>query len=285
MTILVTGATGQLGRLVIDRLLARGAAAGDLVAGARTPAKAADLAARGVRVVPLDYEDPATVAAALTGVDRVLLISSSEVGKRATQHRVVLDAVSAAGVELLGYTSLTRADTSPSPLAPEHLETERAIAASGIPAVVLRNNWYAENYLPDLQRAGTTGEIAAGAGDGKVAVAARVDYADAAAAVLLGDGHAGRTYELGGDAVLDYDDIAAAIGEVLGREVRYRRLTAEEQRAELAAAGLDEGLAGFVVGLDSSIAAGALDLADPTLTTLIGRPTTTLAEALRAAAG
>lgn len=280
MTILVTGASGHLGRLVIERLLARGAAASDVVAGARTPDKVAGL---GVRAVELDYDRPETVAAALEGVDRVVLVSSSEVGKRSAQHRTVVDAAKAAGVELLVYTSLFHATESPLPLAAEHIETEQLIAASGIPAAILRNDWYSENYAGDAERARETGEIASSTGDGRVSSASRVDYADAAAAVVLADGHAGKVYELAGDTAWNFDELAAAIGEVIGREVAYRRLTTEEHIAALEAAGLDAGTAGFVAALDAGIAAGALESSDRTLSELIGRPTTPLVDALRAA--
>lgn len=283
MTILITGATGHLGRLVIDRLIARGADPADLVAGVRTPDKAADLAARGVRVVPLDYDQPITLPAALEGVDRLLLISSSEIGKRVLQHQAVIDAAANAGVDLLAYTSLANVEASSLPLAPEHLASEQAITISDVPAVFLRNNWYADNYVLDLERARVTGELAAGAGDGRVSAAPRADYADAAAAVLLSDNHAGKAYELAGDIALSYDDIAAAIGEVLGREVAYRRLGEAEQRAALEAAGLDADTAGFVASLDRSIATGALESTATTLSELIGRPTTPIVEVLRAA--
>ena len=281
MTILVTGASGHLGHLVVERLLARGAAASDIVAGARTPAKAADLAQRGVRVVTLDYDQPATITAAVQGVDRVLLVSGSEVGRRTAQHTAVIEA--AAGVELLVYTSLYRATESPLPLAAEHVATEQAIAASGLPATILRNDWYTENYVGDLTRARETGEIAASAGDGRVSSASRVDYADAAAAVLLGAAHAGKVYELAGDDAWGYDDLAEAAAEIVGRPVVYRRLTTEEHLAALEAAGLDAGTAGFVAALDAGIAQGALESSDRTLSRLIGRPTTPLVEGLRAA--
>lgn len=279
MTILVTGTSGHLGHLIVERLLARGAAASDIVAGARTPEKVADL---GVRVVEFDYDRPETVAAALEGVDRVMLVSSSEVGKRAAQHKTVIDAAAAAGVELLAYTSLYRATESVLPLAGEHIETEKLIAESGVPAVLLRNNWYTENYAADVARAAETGELAASVGDGRIASASRIDYADAAAVVLLSDDQAGRTYELAGDVSWNFDELAAAVAEVSGRPVAYRRLTSEEHAAGLAAFGLDEGTVGFVVALDAGIAQGGLDASEHTLSELIGRPTTPLIEALRA---
>lgn len=281
MTILVTGASGHLGRLVVDRLLARGVAAADIVAGARTPDKAADLAERGVRVVAFDYDAPETLAAALAGVDRVVLVSASEPGKRTPQHRAVIDAAVAAGVSAFVYTSLFHADTSVLPLAQEHRETEEILAASGLPAVVLRNNWYIENYAGDVARAADTGVIAAAVGDARVAGAARIDFAEAAAVVVTDDAYLGRTLELAGDIPFSYADLAAAAAEVLGRDVAYQPLTQEQLLAGLAAAGLDEQVAGFVAGLDAGIAAGALDSDDRTLSQLIGRPTTPLVDALR----
>jgi NAD(P)H dehydrogenase (quinone) len=279
MTILVTGATGQLGRLVVQSLLERGADPQSIVAGARDTAKAANL---GVRVAQLDYTDPRSIAAALDGVDSVLLISGSEVGQRVPQHRAVIDAAKDAGVSKFVYTSAPKATTSDLILAPEHKATEEAIAEAGLPAVILRNNWYTENYAADLARAADTGVVAAGAGDGRVASASRKDFADAAAAVLLEDGHIGQIYELGGDVAWTYDDLAAAIAEISGREVEYRRLTADEQAEALRAAGLDEGTVGFVVALDAGIAGGALADTDGTLARLIGRPTTPLIDGLRA---
>ncbi|AXL11428.1 SDR family oxidoreductase [Microbacterium foliorum] len=281
MTILVTGATGNLGRLVIASLLERGADPQSIVAGARDVAKAADL---GVRVARLDYAEPATIAAALDGVDSVLLISGSEVGQRTAQHRAVIDAAADAGVTKFVYTSAPKATTSDLVLAPEHKATEELIAASGLPSVILRNNWYTENYAADLSRASETGVLAAGAGSGRVASASRKDFADAAAVVLLEDGHLGQVYELGGDVAWSYDDLAAAIAEISGREVVYHSLTPDEQREGLLAAGLDEGTAGFVVALDAGIASGALGDTDGTLSRLIGRPTTPLVDGLRAIA-
>ncbi|APH44221.1 NAD(P)-dependent oxidoreductase [Microbacterium sp. 1.5R] len=281
MTILVTGATGNLGRLVIASLLERGADPQSIIAGARDVAKAEDL---GVRVARLDYTDPSSVTSALEGVDSVLLISGSEVGQRVAQHQAVIDAARSAGVTKFVYTSAPKATTSDLVLAPEHKATEELITASGLPAVILRNNWYTENYAADLARAAETGVLASGAGDGRVASASRKDFAEAAAVVLLEDGHIGQVYELGGDVAWDYTQLAAAIAEVSGRDVTYQPLTADEQLAGLQAAGLDEGTAGFVVALDAGIASGALSESDGTLARLIGRPTTPLVEGLRAIA-
>ena len=280
MTILVTGATGNLGRLIIAGLLERGADPQSIVAGARNTAKAADL---GVRVVHLDYTDAASVATAVEGIDTVVLVSGSEVGQRVAQHRAVIDAAKSAGVSKLVYTSVPKATTSDLVLAPEHKATEELIAAAGVPAVILRNNWYTENYVADLTRSAETGVLAAGAGDGRVASASRRDFAEAAAAVALEDGHIGEVYELAGDVAWTYSDLAATFSELTGREVSYVRLGFDDQVAALREAGLDEGTAGFVAALDAGIKDGALADTDGTLARLIGRPTTPLLEGLRAA--
>ena len=281
MTILVTGATGNLGRLVIASLLERGADPQSIIAGARDVTRAENL---GVRAARLDYTDPSSIAAALDGVDSVLLISGSEVGQRVAQHEAVIDAAKDAGVTKFVYTSAPKATTSDLVLAPEHKATEELIQASGLPSVILRNNWYTENYAADLARAAETGVLAAGVGEGRVASASREDFAEAAAVVLLADGHIGQVYELGGDVAWNYDDLAAAIAEISGREVTYQPLTPDDQRDGLLAAGLDEGTAGFVVALDSGIRSGALADTDGTLARLIGRPTTPLIDGLRAIA-
>lgn len=281
MTILVTGATGNLGRLIIASLLERGADPQSIVAGARDTAKAADL---GVRVTHLDYTDATSVAAAVDGIDTIVLVSGSEVGRRVAQHQAVIEAAAAAGVSKFVYTSAPKATTSDLILAPEHKATEELIAAAGLPAVILRNNWYTENYAADLARAAETGVLAAGTGDGRVASASRKDFADAAAAVALEDGHIGEVYELGGDVAWTYDDLAAAFSEVSGREVTFVPVSVDDQIAALRDAGLDEGTAGFVAALDAGIKDGALADTDGTLARLIGRPTTPLVEGLRAIA-
>jgi NAD(P)H dehydrogenase (quinone) len=281
MTILVTGATGNLGRLIIASLLERGADPQSIVAGARDVAKAADL---GVPVVRLDYTDPASITAALDGVDTVVLVSGSEVGQRVAQHRAVIDAAKEAGVTKFVYTSAPKATTSDLVLAPEHKATEELIAAAGLPAVILRNNWYTENYAADLARAAETGVLAAGTGEGRVASASRRDFADAAAVVAFEDGHVGEVYELGGDVAWTYGDLAAAFSEITGRDVAYVPIAFDDQVAALREAGLDEGTAGFVAALDAGIRDGALADSDGTLSRLIGRPTTPLVEGLRAVA-
>ncbi len=280
MTILVTAASGQLGRLVLDSLLARGVAPADVRAGARTPAALAGYAERGVDVVHLDYDDPASVAAAVKGVDRVLLVSGSAVGRRVDQHRAVIDAAAAEGVQHLVYTSAPRADATTLVLAPEHHATEELVRASGVPFTLLRNNWYAENYAQDLATARETGVVVTSAGEGRVASAARADYAEAAAVVLTESGHEGQVYELAGDQAWTFDVLAAALSEVLGRDVELRQVSSDERVALLERVGLDAGTAGFVTALDGNIRDGDLAFTDGTLSRLIGRPTTPLAEAL-----
>lgn len=284
MTILVTGASGHLGRLVVASLLARGVAPADIRAGARDTAAIADLAALGVQTVRLDYTDAETVADAVAGADRVLLVSGTEFGQRVAQHQAVISAAAATGVSQLVYTSAPRATTSSLVLAPEHKATEEAIAASGVPATILRNNWYTENYLGNVASAAESGVVAASVGDGRVASASRADFAEAAAVVLTTDGHIGEVYELAGDVAWSFDDLAEALTAVTGRPVTYTPLTSEEHAAQLAAAGLDEGTVGFVTALDANIRDGALAETTGDLSRLIGRPTTPLVEGLRAGA-
>ncbi|WP_193608823.1 NAD(P)H-binding protein [Nocardioides lijunqiniae] len=284
MTTLVTAASGHLGRLVLDSLLERGVAPDSIRAGARTPASLAAYAERGVSVVPLDYNDPASVTAAVDGADKVLLISGSEVGQRVPQHAAVVDAAVAAGVEQLVYTSAPRATDTELVLAPEHKATEEHIAASGVPATILRNNWYTENYEQDLQVAHEHGVLVTSTGDGRVPSAARADFAEAAAVVLTTDGHVGQVYELAGDTSWDFTTLASAMSEVLGREVQLQQLSPEDRGAQLQQVGLDAGTAGFVTALEGNIRDGVLDHSDGTLGRLLGRPTTPLVDSLRALA-
>ena len=283
MTIAVTGATGHLGRLVIDELR-RSRPAGSLVALVRDPSRAQDLANDGVRVRVADYEDPAALVQGLAEVRTLLLVSGSEVGKRVDQHRNVIEAAVEAGVHHIVYTSAPRADTSPLVLAPEHRATEEMLRACGVAWTFLRNNWYTENYVGTLHQAAETGEIVAAAGEGRVASATRADFAAATAAVLLGEGHEGKVYELGGDHAWTFDELAAAASTVVGRDVVYHRVSADDLRRSLVAeAGLDEGTAGFVVQLDLDIEAGLLAEVTGDLSRLVGRPTTPLVDGLREA--
>jgi NAD(P)H dehydrogenase (quinone) len=281
--IAVTGATGHLGRLVVTGLLDAGVPAAEVVAVVRDPDKAADLAARGVAVRQADYADAAALEVALKGVDRLLLVSGSEVGQRVTQHANVLRA--AAGVALVVYTSAPRADDTPLPLAPEHIATERLIADSGIPAVVLRNNWYFENYDQQIGQAAATGTLTGSAGRGRIAAATRADFAAATVAVLTAPQPTPGVLELGGDEAWTLADLAAAVAAETGREVTYQDLSPEEHVRSLVEVGLPEGTARFVAGLDQAIAQGALETGSTALSELTGRPTTTLAAYVRSVLG
>ena len=282
MRIAVTGAAGHLGRHIIDSLLARDVAAGDIVAIVRTASKAADLADRGITVAEAAYEDTAALTSALQDVDRLVLVSGSEVGRRLAQHTSILDAAKAAGVGFIAYTSLVNADSSELSLAPEHRETEALLASSGIDHVLLRNGWYWENFASNVDAARATGHVFGAAGEGRVNGAARRDYAEAAAVVVTTDGHAGKTYELGGKPQLTYREIAQAIGTVIGAEVSYVNQSVEEYQQTLEGAGLPTEIAQMLAGWDVAIAGGALETASTDLEDLIGRPATSLAEALAA---
>ena len=283
MSLVITGATGHLGRLVVESLLARGTAAGDIVATGRNVEKLADLAARGVTVAPLDYTRAETVAAVVKPGDTLLLVSSSEVGQRTAQHTTVIDAAKSAGVARIVYTSAPAATTSPLVLAPEHKATEEALVASGVPFTILRNGWYTENYLGEVDKGRENGAIVASVGDGRVASASRKDYAEAAAVVLVDGGHEGKVYELSGDVAWSFDNLAATISGIVGRDVVYNRLSPEEHaQLLLSSFGLDEGTVGFVVALDGNIRDGLLGVTSGELATLIGRPTTPLVEGLAA---
>ncbi|MHA6694406.1 SDR family oxidoreductase [Homoserinimonas sp. A520] len=283
MLLAITGATGQLGRLVVESLLERGTPAGDIVAIGRQVGKLSDLEARGVQVRVADYTKPDTLAAALDGVDRLLLISGSAVGQRVAQHTNVLKAATDAGVGFIAYTSAPKADSTELALAPEHKATEQLIRDSGIPFAFLRNNWYTENYFQVLEQAQYTGLVIASLGDGTVASASRRDFAEAAAVVLTSAGHEGKVYELAGDTAWGYDELTATLSELLGREVEYRRVSPKEHRKILTEAGVPMAQAAFVVTLDGNTRNGALSDTSGELSALIGRPTTPLRETLAAA--
>ncbi|WP_454050300.1 SDR family oxidoreductase [Cellulomonas sp. Marseille-Q8402] len=283
MSIVVTGATGHLGRLVVEHLLADGVPADQVVATGRRTERLADLAERGVRVATADFAQPDTLTAAFEGADVVLLVSGSEVGQRVEQHRAAIEAAKGAGVRRVVYTSAPKADTTPLVLAPEHKATEEILRASGLVFTILRNGWYTENYVGDVQQARESGEIVGAFGDGRVASATRDDFAAAAAVVLRTEGHDDAVYELSGDEAWGFEDLAAAATEVLGRPVTYRAVSSEQRRADLTAAGLDEGTVGFVVALEENTRDGLLAGTSGDLSRLTGRPTTPLTEALRAA--
>jgi NAD(P)H dehydrogenase (quinone) len=283
MSIVVTGATGHLGRLIVDGLLRDGIAPEEIVAAGRNTAKLSELADRGVRVVQMDYSDPESMAVAFSGASTLMLVSSSEVGQRAAQHAAAIDAARLAGVGYIVYTSAPKADTTVLVLAPEHKITEELIHASGIPFTILRNGWYTENYVGTAAQAKESGVVAASVGEGLVASASRVDYADAAVAVLTGQGHENKTYELSGDIAWSHTELAAVLADILGRDVVYTALSDEEHLAALQTAGLDAGTAGFVMALDADTRNGLLGETSGELTALIGRPTTPLRDGLVAA--
>lgn len=279
--ILVTGASGQLGRLVVENLITRGTPANQIVAAVRTPAKAQDLADKGVVVRKADYTDPASLKDAMSGVKRVVLVSSSEVGQRAVQHKNIIAAAKAAGVELLAYTSLLDAQNSPLALAAEHIETENELAASGVPYALLRNGWYSENYTGNLAPALEHGAVLGSAGEGKYSTAARGDYAEAAAVVITSEDQAGKVYELAGDNAFTLSEYAAAISKVSGKNVVYQNLPAEEYTKVLVQVGLPEGFAAILADSDVGASKGGLFNDSKTLSTLIGRPTTPIEESIK----
>lgn len=280
MTIAVTGATGALGSLTLAAL-ARTRPIESLVALVRDRDKAASLTASGFDVRVASYDDRPALDLALQGVDTVVLVSGSEVGRRLAQHSAVIDAAKAAGVGRLVYTSAPRADDTTLVLAPEHRATEEYLASSGLDHTIARNNWYHENYGQQIEMARATGTLVAAAGAGRVASASRADYAEALAVLATSGEHSGATVELGGDVSWTHDDLAEALSQVVGREVVYQPVDAATVVSNLVGVGLDEATAGFVAALDTNIAAGELDADDHTLSTLIGRPTTPLVDTLR----
>src|SRR6266700_8127521 len=290
MSVVVTGATGQLGRRVVENLLQRGIPARDITAAGRDTTTIKDLADRGVRVRAIDYDDPATLDDAFRGAARILLISASEVGRRVRQHGNAIDAAVRAGTGLLAYTSIANADTTTLRLAAEHQATEAALRASGLDYVLLRHSWYLENYTAQIPAILQQGSLAGSAGDGRVSAATRADYAAAAAAVLAGDGHEspgdgheGRAYELGGDEAFTLAELAAEIGAQAGQPVSYLDLPEDEHARLLAGAGLPEAAAVTLADADRGLARGDLFVDSGHLRQLIGRPTSTLREAVAAA--
>ncbi|WDF33577.1 SDR family oxidoreductase [Arthrobacter agilis] len=277
MSIVITGATGHLGRQVVEQLLARGVDPSTVVAGGRNAEALAALAGLGVRTAHIDYADPSTLEDAFVGAEKVLLISGSEVGKRSVQHKAVIDAARRVGASLV-YTSAPKASTSALVLAPEHKATEGLLEGSGLTYTVLRNNWYTENYDDTIRQATATGTILTSAGSGRVASATRRDYAEAAAVVLLSDEYAGEILELGGDEPWSVDELATAVADVYGNNVTVNQVSTDEHVAALKGFGLDEDTAGFVAALDANIADGLLAESDGTLSRIIGRPTTPLTQ-------
>ena len=274
MKIGVTGATGQLGRLVVESLKSK-VSAETIVALVRNPEKAADL---GIEARTFDYTKAENLVASLKGIDKLLLISGNEVGQRLPQHLAVIDAAKQAGVKQLFYTSLLHADSSPLGLATEHLATEVAIKESGLTYTILRNGWYTENYTGSAKGAVGAGAFIGNAGDGKIASAARVDYAEAAAVVLAGEGHEGKTYELAGDEAYTLTELAAEISKQSGKTIPYNNLTEAEYAGILKSFGLPDGLAEMLANSDTGASKGGLFDDSKVLSELIGRPTTSLAK-------
>ncbi|MBT2515754.1 SDR family oxidoreductase [Arthrobacter sp. ISL-30] len=285
MTLVVTGATGQLGRLVVEALLNREVQPSDIVATGRDVARIADLAERGVQVLPVDYNDGDSLAKAFAGAEKVLLISGSEVGQRVEQHRNVIDAAKQAGVGLIAYTSVANADTTGMQLAAEHQATEEALRESGVPFALLRNSWYLENYTGQLPVYLRHGAVLGSAGEGRVSAATRADYAEAAAAVLLQDDQAGKVYELGGDEAFTLSELAEEISEASGRPVKYQDLPFEQYTKVLTEAGLPEPYAAILADSDLGIARGDLLVSSGDLSRLIGRPATSMRTVVPPAVG
>ncbi|MBE7216840.1 MAG: SDR family oxidoreductase [Caulobacteraceae bacterium] len=275
----VTGATGRLGRLVVAELL-KHVAPGRIVAAVRSLERAVDLAAQGVQVREADYDRPDTLERAFEGVERLLLISGSELGKRTRQHHAAIAAAQAAGVSFVAYTSVLHADSSPLSVAVEHRDTEAALADSGLPYALLRNGWYAENRLADLPTVLERGVMVGAAGDGLISAASRADYAQAAAAVLRGGDHAGAVYELAGDAGHTLAELAAEISRQSGREVAYVDLPGPAYADALLAAGLPQLVADLLATSDVGASQGALFDDGHALGRLLGRPTTPLARSV-----
>ncbi|MEV8074609.1 SDR family oxidoreductase [Streptomyces pseudogriseolus] len=281
MSIVVTGASGKLGRHVVEQLLEK-VPAEQVTAVVRSPEKVADLAARGVRVAVADYNAPETFDGLFAAGDKVLLISGTEFDKgRVRQHSLVIDAAKAAGVALLAYTSAPATLTAT--LADDHRGTERALLDSGVPYVLLRNGWYHENYTENLAPVLEHDAVVAAAGEGRISSASRADYAAAAVAVLTGEGHENATYELGGDEAWSFAEYAAELSRQTGREIAYNPVTPEQLTGILVGAGLPEPMAAMFAGVDAAIAEGQLVVDSGDLSRLAGRPTTPLAEAVTAA--
>jgi NAD(P)H dehydrogenase (quinone) len=282
--IVITAASGQLGQLVVRELL-KSVPASKLVAAVRSPQKVSELASLGVQVRQIDYTQPQTLATAFADAEKVLLISSSEVGSRIPQHANVITACKQAGVKLLAYTSILHADSSPLPLATEHQQTEALLKESGVPHVVLRNGWYTENYTAGIPVALEYGVVMGCAGEGKIASATRADCAAAAAAVLLADEQAGKVYELAGDTAYTLSEFAAELSKQSGKQVVYQNVSEDEYIQALKSAGLPEYLPELLAESETGASKGGLLDVSKTLSQLIGRPSTPLSESIKTAIG
>lgn len=277
MKIGVTGATGQLGSIVVEKLKAK-VSKDSIVALVRTPNKAANL---GVETREFDYNKLENLEIALKGIDHLLLVSSNEIGQRARQHQNVIAAAKTAGVKWIVYTSLLHAETSSLSLAGEHLATEKALKESGIQFTLLRNGWYSENYTGSIQGALAGGAFLGSAGDGKISSASRADFAEAAVAVLTSEGHQGKIYELAGDEAYTLSELASEISKQTGKNIPYKNLPELEYANILKSFGVPEGFAFAIASWDTSVSKGDLFDNDHTLSTLIGRPTTSIAQSVK----
>jgi len=281
MSIVVTGATGHLGRHVVEQLLEK-VPAEQITAVVRDESKAADLAARGVRLAVADYNTPETFDGLFAAGDKVLLISGNEFDKgRVQQHRVVIDAAKAAGVSLLAYTSAPGSLTAA--LADDHRATEEVLLASGLPYTLLRNAWYHENYTENLAPVLAHDAVVQAAGEGRIASAARADYAAAAVAVLTGEGHENKTYELSGDEAWGFAEFAAEVARHSGKEIVYTPVSVQAYTGILTGAGLPEPVAAIFLSVAATIEKGELAVTTGDLSRLTGRPTTPIAESVAAA--
>ncbi len=277
MKIAIAGATGQLGRVTVQKLKEK-TAAENLVALVRTPEKAADLE---IEVRFFDYTKPETLVESLKGIDKLFLISGNEIGQREVQHKNVINAAKEAGIKSVVYTSLLHAATSEMALAPEHAATEKALIDSGISYTILRNGWYTENYAGSIAGAIQAGGFIGSAGDGKISSATREDFAEAAAVVLTTEGHENKIYELGGDEAYTLSDLAAEISKQTGKDIPYNNLPETDFAGILVSVGLPEGFAKILADSDAKASKGALYTEDKTLSKLIGRKTTPLADVVK----
>ena len=276
MSVVVTGATGHLGRLVLDSLLDHGIVPSDITALGRRTDTLESYATAGVRVVTADYDDPATFDGVFDGADAVLLISSSAIGQRVGHHTTVLNAAKAQGAGRIVYTSAFPGLV----VSPEHEATETIIKEQGLPFTILRNAWYIENYSGLVEQARASGGIIGAAGDGRVAGATRADLAQAAATVLTTSGHEGATYGLTGDTAFTYSELAQVIGDLVGREVTYTDMPTDDYAKALESMGLDAGTAGFLAAADQNIRDGLMAEVTSDLSDLLGRPTQSLKQGL-----
>ncbi len=282
MSIVVTAATGHLGRLALEALLAKGVTPSDIVAGGRNLEKLQDFADQGVRVQVIDYDRPETLAAAFQDADRVLFISASEAGRRIAQHQNVIDAAKAADVGLIAYTSIPKVETTTMKLAADHIATEAALKASGLPVVLLRHGWYVENYTAQIPTYLEFGAVNGAAGGGLISAASRADYAAADVAALL-EAKGGEVYELGGDQAFTLAELAAEVSRQSGKEVVYNDLPTDAFAELLASVGVPVPFNEILADVDRAIRDGELHIATGSLSELTGRPTTSLADAVRAA--